>query len=105
VEGARLAVAITQLLDGTIRVCKDLSPSQRTEWKLEVTGKDGAIVVLGIDFPLREFLGEVLDLYQDDYPAQPSLSAAGDWPDDGDEVCAACGSEMCMGECEDGDAG
>ena len=61
-------MATTQLLDGSIRICKIMTPNPRTEWQLEVTGKDGYTVTLGLDFPLREFMHEVLDLYPDDLP-------------------------------------
>ena len=61
-------MATTQLLDGSIRICKVLIPNPRTEWQLEVTGKDGHTVTLGLDFPLREFLHEVLKLYPNDLP-------------------------------------
>jgi hypothetical protein len=63
-------MATTQLLDGSIRICKVLTPNPRTEWQLEVTSKDGVQVTMGLDFPLREFLREVLDQYPDDMPAR-----------------------------------
>jgi hypothetical protein len=56
-------MATTQLLDGSIRICKVLTPNPRTEWQLEVTSPAGVTVTLGVDFPLREFFKEVLDLY------------------------------------------
>jgi hypothetical protein len=62
-------MATTQLIDGTIRICKDTSPTPRTEWRLEVTAKNGTQVTLGLDYPLREFLREALGTYPDDVQA------------------------------------
>jgi hypothetical protein len=76
-------MATTQLLDGSIRICKVLTPNPRTEWQLEVTSNAGVTVVLGVDFPLREFLHEVLDLYPDDLP-KPSFIPYGEFFDEED---------------------
>jgi hypothetical protein len=90
-------MATTQLLDGSIRICKVLTPNPRTEWQLEVTSNAGVSVVLGVDFPLREFFKEVLDLYPDDMPA-PAVRL---WSEFDDDNCEEdLGDEEHPGDCD-----